>query len=189
MSTTVQTASDVSPFQVDIPDEKLAELTRRISATRWPSRELVGDRSQGVQLATLQALARYWTTEYDWQGRGEAQRLGLRHRSESCVPEAAGSQLSWSRLQRPAEWGWKPLVSHNEGVTSHGVAELTPLPAFVDNKDAHHHDWPTCWPAPAGGCPDVSVTQGFRAFDTRLPKPRAQVRFLPGASRWRLVTR
>jgi pimeloyl-ACP methyl ester carboxylesterase len=67
MSTTVQTASDVSPFQVDIPDEKLAELTRRIAATRWPSRELVRDRSQGVQLATLQALARYWTTEYDWR--------------------------------------------------------------------------------------------------------------------------
>ena len=67
MSTTVQTASDVSPFHVDVPDEKLAELTRRISATRWPSRELVTDRSQGVQLATLQQLARYWATEYDWR--------------------------------------------------------------------------------------------------------------------------
>ena len=67
MSTTVKTPSDVSPFHVDVPDEKLAELTRRISATRWPSRELVTDRSQGVQLATLQQLARYWATEYDWR--------------------------------------------------------------------------------------------------------------------------
>ena len=67
MSTTVQTATHTRPFHVDIPDEKLAELRRRISATRWPSRELVTDRSQGVQLATLQQLAHYWTTEYDWR--------------------------------------------------------------------------------------------------------------------------
>jgi pimeloyl-ACP methyl ester carboxylesterase len=66
MSATVQTATDIRPFQVGIPDEKLTELHRRISATRWPSGELVTDRSQGVQLATLQQLARYWTTDYDW---------------------------------------------------------------------------------------------------------------------------
>jgi pimeloyl-ACP methyl ester carboxylesterase len=62
---TVQT--DIQTFQVDIPDEKLADLRRRISATRWPTKELVEDRSQGVQLATLQALARYWTNDYDWR--------------------------------------------------------------------------------------------------------------------------
>jgi pimeloyl-ACP methyl ester carboxylesterase len=67
MSATVQTATDIRPFHIDTPDEKLAELHRRISATRWPTRELVHDRSQGVQLAMLQQLARYWTTEYDWR--------------------------------------------------------------------------------------------------------------------------
>src|SRR5205823_2209958 len=67
MSTTVQSATDIRSFHVDVPEEKLAELRRRIAATRWPSRELVTDRSQGVQLATLQALARYWETEYDWR--------------------------------------------------------------------------------------------------------------------------
>ena len=67
MSTTVQTATEIRPFHVDTLDEKLAELHRRISTTRWPTRELVHDRSQGVQLATLQQLARYWTTEYDWR--------------------------------------------------------------------------------------------------------------------------
>src|ERR671914_702803 len=67
MSTTVPTAIDIRPFHVDIPEEKLAELRRRIEATRWPSKELVPDRSQGVQLATMQELARYWTTEYDWR--------------------------------------------------------------------------------------------------------------------------
>ena len=67
MSTTVQSATDIRPFHVDIPEEKLAELRRRIAAIRWPSKELVSDRSQGVQLATLQELARYWETEYDWR--------------------------------------------------------------------------------------------------------------------------
>jgi pimeloyl-ACP methyl ester carboxylesterase len=61
------TGADVRPFQVEIPEEELAELRRRVAATRWPSAELVTDRSQGVQLATLQALARYWTTDYDWR--------------------------------------------------------------------------------------------------------------------------
>ena len=66
MSSTVQTAIDIRPFHVEVPDEELAELRRRIDATRWPSKELVADRSQGVQLKTLQELARYWATEYDW---------------------------------------------------------------------------------------------------------------------------
>jgi pimeloyl-ACP methyl ester carboxylesterase len=67
MSTTVGTGVDIRPFEVEIPDEQLADLRRRIAAMRWPSRELVDDRSQGIQLATLQALADYWTTEYDWR--------------------------------------------------------------------------------------------------------------------------
>ena len=67
MSTTIETAVDIHPFHVDIPEGKLAELHSRIAATRWPSKELVEDRSQGVQLATMQELARYWTTDYDWR--------------------------------------------------------------------------------------------------------------------------
>src|SRR2546426_10952994 len=67
MSTTAQTATDISPFHVDTPEEKLAELRRRIAARRLPSKELVADRSQGVQLATIQELARYWENEYDWR--------------------------------------------------------------------------------------------------------------------------
>jgi pimeloyl-ACP methyl ester carboxylesterase len=67
MSSSSEAGIDIRPFQVEIPEEELAELRRRIRATRWPSEELVVDRSQGVQLATLQELARYWTTEYDWR--------------------------------------------------------------------------------------------------------------------------
>jgi len=57
----------IRPFRLNIPEEKLVELRRRITATRWPTKELVQDRSQGVQLATLQALAHYWSTDYDWR--------------------------------------------------------------------------------------------------------------------------
>ena len=57
----------IRPFQVNFPDAELVELRRRINATRWPDRETVADQSQGVQLATIQALARYWASEYDWR--------------------------------------------------------------------------------------------------------------------------
>jgi pimeloyl-ACP methyl ester carboxylesterase len=67
MSTTLETATAIRPFRVEVTDEELADLRRRIEATRWPTKELVPDRSQGVQLATLQELARYWTTDYDWR--------------------------------------------------------------------------------------------------------------------------
>ena len=58
---------DIRPFNVNVPEEELTELRRRINATRWPERELVNDISQGVQLATIQKLARYWATDYDWR--------------------------------------------------------------------------------------------------------------------------
>jgi pimeloyl-ACP methyl ester carboxylesterase len=57
----------ISPFRIEVPDEQLGELRRRIAATRWPSKELVADRSQGVQLATVRALADYWVNDYDWR--------------------------------------------------------------------------------------------------------------------------
>ena len=60
-------AGEIRSFRVDIPEEQLGELRRRIDATRWPTRELVADRSQGVQLAAIQSLAHYWSTEYDWR--------------------------------------------------------------------------------------------------------------------------
>src|ERR1041384_4641904 len=57
----------IRPFRVNIPEEDIVELRRRAASARWPRKELVGDRSQGVQLATLKALANYWTTDYDWR--------------------------------------------------------------------------------------------------------------------------
>jgi pimeloyl-ACP methyl ester carboxylesterase len=57
----------IRPFRVNVPKADLADLRRRLAATRWPTKELVDDRSQGVQLATLKELVRYWGTEYDWR--------------------------------------------------------------------------------------------------------------------------
>ena len=69
--TVASTDAAIRPFRVSIPEKQIVDLRRRIASTRWPTRELVGDRSQGVQLATLKALARYWATDYDWR-KGEA---------------------------------------------------------------------------------------------------------------------
>src|SRR5580658_7318662 len=65
-----QTSGDrtaIRPFQVKVPEAKIAKLRSRIDATEWPDRETVADESQGVQLATMQELARYWATAYDWR--------------------------------------------------------------------------------------------------------------------------
>ena len=66
----------IRPFRIHVPDEELADLRRRIAATRWPDRETVDDRSQGTQLASMQALIRYWGTDYDWR-KVEAKLNGL----------------------------------------------------------------------------------------------------------------
>src|SRR5262249_12232866 len=65
MSTAVETTTELRPFQIDVPEEALDDLRRRIAATQWPEQET--DQSQGVPLATMQKLARHWATEYDWR--------------------------------------------------------------------------------------------------------------------------
>jgi pimeloyl-ACP methyl ester carboxylesterase len=67
MSSSVETAVEIKPFHVEIPQGRIDDIRQRIAATRWPSKELVDDRSQGVQLATLKALADYWTSHYDFE--------------------------------------------------------------------------------------------------------------------------
>ena len=67
MSSTVETTTEIRPFRFEVSDDELEDFRLRIGATRWPSKELVDDRSQGVQLKTLQELAHYWETDYDWR--------------------------------------------------------------------------------------------------------------------------
>src|SRR5262245_54939531 len=57
----------IRPFRIDVPEAKLVDLRRRIAATQWPEKETVEDTSQGVQLRTMQLLARFWATEHDWR--------------------------------------------------------------------------------------------------------------------------
>ena len=78
MSSAVETANEIRPFTVDVPDEALEDLRRRIAATNWPEKETVADQSQGVPLAITQELARYWATDYDWS-KCEAKLKALPH--------------------------------------------------------------------------------------------------------------
>jgi hypothetical protein len=65
---TLNTATPaIRPFHINVPEEALVDLRRRVAATRWPDQETVSDRSQGVQLAKIQELVRYWGTDYDWR--------------------------------------------------------------------------------------------------------------------------
>ena len=78
MSSTGKTATELRPFHVDVPQERLVDLRRRVAATQWPEKETVADQSQGVPLGMMQDLARYWATDYDWR-RCEASLNDLPH--------------------------------------------------------------------------------------------------------------
>jgi pimeloyl-ACP methyl ester carboxylesterase len=105
MSSTVET--EIRPFQIDIPAEELAELRRRIEATRLPSKELVEDRSQGVQLATIQALARYWVTDYDWR-KAEAKLNAL----PQFTTEIDGVDVHFIHVRSPHEDALPLIMTH-----------------------------------------------------------------------------
>jgi len=107
MSSTVETANELRPFQVDIPEEELAELRRRIAAVRLPSRELVADRSQGVQLATIRELARYWATEHDWR-KAEAKLNAL----PQFTTEIDGVEIHFIHVKSPHADALPLIMTH-----------------------------------------------------------------------------
>src|SRR5215813_6772471 len=107
MSSSGVIATDIRPFHVDIPEEKLTDLRRRIAATRWPARELVKDRSQGVQLATIQELARYWATDYDCR-RCEAQLNAL----PQFMTEIDGLDIHFIHVKSRHEDALPLIVNH-----------------------------------------------------------------------------
>jgi pimeloyl-ACP methyl ester carboxylesterase len=102
MSTT-----DIRPFRVDLSQKDLDDLRQRIGATRWPSKELVDDRSQGVQLATLQELARYWTTEYDLR-RPESRLNAL----PQFTTEIDGINVHFIHVRSPHEDALPLILTH-----------------------------------------------------------------------------
>jgi pimeloyl-ACP methyl ester carboxylesterase len=107
MSTTVETATEIRAFQLEIPEDQLADLRRRIAATRWPSRELVEDRSQGVQLKTLQEVARYWAEDYDF-GRLEARLNAL----PQFTTEIDGVEIHFINVRSPHENALPLIMTH-----------------------------------------------------------------------------
>jgi pimeloyl-ACP methyl ester carboxylesterase len=107
VGTTVESGTAIRPFAVDFPEEKIDDLHRRIAATRWPDKELVADRAQGVQLETARALARYWLDEYDF-GRVEARLNAL----PQFVTEIDGVDIHFIHVRSPHEDALPLIVTH-----------------------------------------------------------------------------
>jgi len=105
-----QTGTDktaIRQFQTNAPEAELTELRRRISATRWPEPETVADASQGVQLATIQALARYWATDYDWR-KIEAKLNAL----QQFMTEIDGLDIHFIHVRSKHENALPLIVTH-----------------------------------------------------------------------------
>jgi pimeloyl-ACP methyl ester carboxylesterase len=100
-------ATAIRPFRIEVPEEELAELRRRIAAVRWPSRELVTDRSQGVQLATMRELARYWGSDYDLR-RIEARLNAL----PQFVTEIDGVDIHFIHVKSPHDNALPLIMTH-----------------------------------------------------------------------------
>jgi len=135
-------ATAIRPFRIEVPEEQLADLRRRIAATRWPTRELVGDRSQGVQLATITALARFWETEHDWRAC-EARLNAL----PQFTTEIDGVDIHFIHVRSPHEHAMPLVMTHG---WPGSVVELLEVVAPLTDPTAH------------GGRPDD-------AFDLVLP--------------------
>jgi pimeloyl-ACP methyl ester carboxylesterase len=99
--------TEIRPFRVDVPDEAIADLRRRIAAMRWPTKELVTDRSQGVQLAAIQELARYWTADYDW--RAGAARLNALPQYTTRID---GEDIHFIHVRSPHENALPLIITH-----------------------------------------------------------------------------
>src|ERR1700690_1417450 len=97
----------IRPFRIDVPEEELVNLRQRIAATKWPDRETVSDATQGVQLATMRELARYWATDYDWR-RGEARVNGL----PQFITEIDGLDIHFIHLRSKHENALPLIVTH-----------------------------------------------------------------------------
>jgi pimeloyl-ACP methyl ester carboxylesterase len=107
MSTTVETATEIRPFRIDVPDEPLDDLRRRIAATQWPEKETVDDESQGVPLAMIQDLARYWAREYNWR-RCEATLNAL----PQFITEIDGLDIHFIHVRSQNEDALPLIVNH-----------------------------------------------------------------------------
>jgi pimeloyl-ACP methyl ester carboxylesterase len=107
MSSTAATGAEIRSFHTDIPQQRLDDLHSRVVGARLPSKELVDDRSQGVQLATIQAIARYWTTQYDWR-RAQAKLNAL----DQFVTEIDGVDIHFIHVRSRHENALPLIMTH-----------------------------------------------------------------------------
>jgi pimeloyl-ACP methyl ester carboxylesterase len=128
----LETATEIRPFHIDIPEEELAEMRRRLAATRWPSKELVDDRSQGVRMAALQALARYWETDYDWR-KAETKLNAL----PQFTTEIDGVEIHFIHVRSEHEDALPLLMTHG---WPGSVVELLESVGSLTNPTAHGGD-------------------------------------------------
>jgi pimeloyl-ACP methyl ester carboxylesterase len=107
MSSTGKTATELRPFHIDVSEERLIDLRRRITATQWPEKETVADQAQGVPLGMMQDLARYWATDYDWR-RCEATLNDLPH----FLTEIDGLDIHFIHVRSEQEDALPLVVNH-----------------------------------------------------------------------------
>src|SRR6478609_2859866 len=158
--------TEIRPFRVETSDEAIADLRRRIAATRWPSRELVADRSQGVQLATIQELARYWTTEYDW--RACETRLNALPQFKTTID---GVDVHFIHVKSPHENALPLIMTHR---WPGSVIELLETIGPLTDPTAH------------GGSAETRSTSSCRPFPGTASRPsRSRSAGTPAASRRR----
>jgi pimeloyl-ACP methyl ester carboxylesterase len=179
MSSDIATATEIRPFQFELQGDELAELRRRIEATRWPSKELVDDRSQGVQLATLQALAKFWTTEYDFN-RVEARLNAL----PQFVTEIDGVDIHFIHVRSPHEDALPMIMTHGwPGSVIELLETVGPLTDPTahggDAKDAFHLVLPSL---PGYGCSEEPVELGWES--ARIGQAWAEVMRRLGYTRY-----
>src|SRR5215207_784755 len=122
----------VRPFHIDVPEEELVDLRRRIAATRWPERETVADQSQGVQLATIQELVRYWGTDYDFR-RFEARLNAL----PQFMTEIGGLDIHFIHVKSRHENALPLIITHG---WPGSVIELLNVVGPLTDPTAHGGD-------------------------------------------------
>src|ERR671933_2624657 len=126
---TTITEPTIRSFQIQVPEEDLVDLRRRIAATRWPEKETVADPSQGVQLATIQALARYWATDYDFR-RVEARLNAL----PQFMTQIDGLDIHFLHVKSPHEHALPLIITHG---WPGSVLELLELVGPLTDPTAH----------------------------------------------------
>lgn len=150
-STTAATEQEVRPFTIDVPEEQLADLRSRINATKWPDRET--DSSQGVRLETIQALASYWATDYNWRAF-EERFAALPH----FITEIDGVDIHFIHVRSEHEDALPLIVTHGwpgstieplkiidplTNPTEHGASAAAPCRCGCCTRPARCRTWST----------------------------------------------